>query len=165
MTEHKIPTVDAVTLGRQCKCNMPILYRICILYAHARSVHDRLSCRLRHRKRALSYSETGQTRSKRAWKLKLKDANTTFLLRIFISFARYEPVEWFWLYHSLDMTLLNGSEAGLMNTVINYASGKPSDPLRGYSLNLWTYACMIQIYDSPAKSWPWCTKCCWLQLW
>ena len=23
--------------------------------------------------------------------------------------------------------------AGLMNTVINYASGKPSDPLRGYS--------------------------------
>ena len=31
------------------------------------------------------------------------------------------------------MTLLNGSGAGLMYTVISYASGKPSDPLRGYS--------------------------------
>ena len=46
----------------------------------------------------------------------------------------------------LDLELVNGfliggtsagiytsSGAGLMNTVINYASGKPSDPLHGYS--------------------------------
>ena len=30
-------------------------------------------------------------------------------------------------------TTNNISGASLMNTVINYASGKPSDPLRGYS--------------------------------
>ena len=41
---------------------------------------------------------------------------------------------------------------GLMNTVINYDSGKPSDPLRGYS-----YAHESN-FDRPAKSWSRCTK-------
>ena len=40
------------------------------------------------------------------------------------------------------------------NTVINFASGKPSNPLRGYS-----YVHDSKL-DSSAKSRPRCTKCC-----
>ncbi len=36
-----------------------------------------------------------------------------------------------WLTENDDDPEIPG--AGLMNTVISYASGKPSDPLRGYS--------------------------------
>jgi len=42
--------------------------------------------------------------------------------------------------------LLAPPGAGLMNTVINYASGKPSDPLRGYIV-----LCTIRIEDIPIQ--------------
>ena len=58
-----------------------------------------------------------------------------------------------------------------MNTVINYDSGTPSDPLRGYSYvhdsNFRIAAtmhcavivmCTIRIYDNPAGSRPRCTN-------
>ena len=133
MTKHKIPTVDAVTLGRQCKCiyanTVSYLYLVCtcsnrtrsaVLPSLAQEARTSLSTRKRV-KRGQSEHENSY------WKTQIRPfccvflfhsldmnllndsdyicdpkwrwiilINTTFLLHIFISFARYGPVEWFW---------------------------------------------------------------------
>ena len=99
------------------------------------------------------------------------------LMNTVINYASGKPSNPLHGYYYFMNTFRSSTGAGLTNTVINNASGKPSNPLRG--ILSWTYIIIgiynlykslvivvytIRSYDSPAKPWPQCTKCCRLQL-